>query len=278
MQIQLVSDLHNEAHAWQPDAGVDYHDTVLVVAGDISTRSQAGEWLVTVADRYKAVVAVLGNHDYWDSSAENVVGRIRERLRNHPNIHVLDRDTVVIDDTRFVGCTLWTYVPPDAQMSVQQTIRDYERIRVAHGQARLTVGQVNAWHEKDKAFLAHELAQPFEGTTFVVTHHAPSSRSIDARYKEHAASAHLNNAYHTNLEEWVRPLAFDGWVHGHTHHSFDYPFGSGRLICNPRGYWPKHLNADFDSNLIVESTLLRDQRQVPSVDSYESWWSDMPSP
>ena len=96
MDIQIVSDLHNEAKYWQPEPEVDYSNTVLVVAGDICTRSQAGEWLSTVADRYKAVVAVLGNHDYWDSSAENVVGRIRERLRNHTNVHVLARDSVVM--------------------------------------------------------------------------------------------------------------------------------------------------------------------------------------
>lgn len=278
MRIQIVSDLHNEAQYWEPDSTVDHSDTVLVVAGDICTRHQAGEWLVTVADQYKAVVAVLGNHDYWDSSAENVTLRIRERLRAHPNVHVLDRDTVVIDDTRFVGCTLWTQVPPDAQMSIQRTIKDYERIRVAHGQAPLTVRTVNEWHAKDKAFLEETLAMPFDGTTFAVTHHAPSSRSIDARYKEHSASAHLNFAYHTNLEDWARPLVFDAWTHGHTHHSFDYDFGSGRLICNPRGYWPARLNPDFNPEFVVDSQDLKAQRRVQAQNTYESWWAEMPSP
>lgn len=276
MRIQIVSDLHNEARYWEPDGTVDHSDTVLVVAGDICTRHQAGEWLVTVADKYKAVVAVLGNHDYWDSSAENVMVRIRERLRDHPNVHVLDRDTVVIDDTRFVGCTLWTHVPPDAQMSVQQAIKDYKRVHAAHGQALLTVGMTNEWHARDKAYLQDTLSTPFEGTTFVVTHHAPSSRSIDDRYKT-PTSAHLNFAYHTNLDDWARPLVFDAWTHGHTHHSFDYDFGSGRLICNPRGYWPDRLNPDFKSQLVVDSAELRAQRRVQSQDSYESWWSTTPS-
>lgn len=277
MRIQIVSDLHNEAHYWKPNDNVDNSETVLVVAGDICTRHQAGEWLVTVADKYKAIVAVLGNHDYWDSSSENVIVRIRDRLRNYSNVHVLDRDSVVVEDTRFVGCTLWTHVPPDAQMSVQQTIKDYEYIRTEHGQAPLTVGLVNEWHALDKTFLEKELAKPFDGTTFVVTHHAPSSRSIDDRYKENAASAHLNFAYHTNLEDWVRPLLFDAWTHGHTHHSFDYDFGSGRLICNPRGYWPDQLNPDFKSELVVDSSTLRAQRRVQSQDTYETWWSTMPS-
>ena len=276
MNIQIVSDLHNEAHYWVPDSAVDHSDTVLVVAGDICTRHQAGEWLATVANQYKAVVAVLRNHDYWDSSAENVTIRIRESLRHQANVHVLDRDSVVVGDTRFVGCTLWTHVPPEAQMSVQQTIRDYERIRVAHGQARLTVGMVNAWHAGDKAFLEHALSVPFDGTTFVVTHHAPSSRSIDARYKDNPAATSLNFAYHTHLEEWVRPLMFDAWVHGHTHHSFDYEFGSGRLLCNPRGYWPDRLNPEFNAEFVVDSQTLRAQRRVQPQDSYENWWSTMP--
>ena len=278
MRIQIVSDLHNEAQYWVPEKGIDHSQTVLVVAGDICTRHQAGNWLATVANEYRAVVAVLGNHDYWDSSAENVTVRIRERLLDHPNVHLLDRDSVVIGDTRFVGCTLWTHVPPDAQMSVQQTIKDYERIRVAHGQAPLTASLVNQWHARDKEFLEKTLEQSFDGATFVVTHHAPSSRSIDARYKEHAASVHLNFAYHTNLEEWARPLVFDAWTHGHTHHSFDYDFGSGRLICNPRGYWPNRLNPDFNPELVVDSTDLRVARRTEPQNSYESWWSNMPPP
>lgn len=273
MQIQIVSDLHNEAQFWVPKPKTENADTVLVVAGDICTRSQAGDWLATVANDYKAIVAVLGNHDYWDSSVENVVPAIRERISAYPNVHILDQDSVVVGDTRFVGCTLWTSVPPEATMSVQNAIKDFNRIYTMHGQEKLTVFYANEWHNRDKQYLHDTLSTPFDGTTVVVTHHAPSSQSIDQRYKDHAASAHLNHAYHTELNEWAIKLPFDAWIHGHTHHSFNYPFGSGRVICNPRGYWPRDLNPGFNEEYTVDSVALRQQRKEIPDFSYEDWWA-----
>lgn len=273
MRIYPVSDLHNETEPWAPPGD---KDGVLLVAGDIHTRHRAGEWLRDVAPLYKAVVAIPGNHDYWDDAAENTVLGIRETLRNVPNAYMLERNTVVIDDTRFIGCTLWTHVPPDSLLHVQNTIRDYERIRIAHGQTKLNVGVTNQWHVRDKEWLAQELAQPFEGTTVVMTHHAPSAQSIDNRYKDHVANMALNHGYHTNLDDWVKNLAFDAWIHGHTHHSFDYPFGSGRLICNPRGYAPRMLNPDFNEHLVLESDALRSQRRIVPQESYEDFWNSMP--
>ena len=39
--------------------------------------------------------------------------------------------------------------------------------------------------------------------------------------------------------------------HGHTHHSFDYQIGEWRVVCNPHGYYPRHLNKDFNPREVV---------------------------
>jgi len=41
------------------------------------------------------------------------------------------------------------------------------------------------------------------------------------------------------------------WVHGHTHHSFDYQIDDGRIVYNPRRYYPRHLHKDFNPRLVV---------------------------
>ena len=278
MRIQIVSDLHNEAHYWVPPDHPENSTSVLVVAGDICVQAGAADWLKTIASKYYAVVAVLGNHDHWDYNANDTVRTISESLHDFPNVHILERNTVVINDTRFIGCTLWTYIPPDAHMPVQDAIKDFKRITVNDGlggQQLLSVPHTNAWHAQDKQFLKESLSIPFDGTTVVVTHHAPSSISIDQRYKENPGHAYLNYAYHTDMNTWAQGLEFDCWIHGHTHHSFDYPFGSGKLICNPRGYWPDGLNPDFNSSLAFDSVALKQQRRSTISQSYEHWWDSM---
>jgi hypothetical protein len=47
----------------------------------------------------------------------------------------------------------------------------------------------------------------------------------------------LNAAFRSKLDDFiaVRPQ-IKLWIHGHTHHNFDYEIGSTRVVCNPRGY------------------------------------------
>ena len=45
------------------------------------------------------------------------------------------------------------------------------------------------------------------------------------------------------------------WVHGHTHHSFDYRAGATRIVANPRGYPMKDggfENPRFQAALLVD--------------------------
>jgi hypothetical protein len=96
--------------------------------------------------------------------------------------------------------------------------------------------------------LAAMLAEPFDGKTVVVTHHAPSSQSVHPRY----ARDLLTPAFASNLENLMDGDRAALWIHGHMHESFDYEVYGTRVICNPRGYAPNALNPDFRSDWIVE--------------------------
>ena len=78
-----------------------------------------------------------------------------------------------------------------------------------------------------------------------MTHHAPSYQSVAGQYRGDL----LNATYANHLDALVEKV--DLWVHGHTHHSFDYKIGEGRVVCNPRGYYPRDLNKNFDPHLVV---------------------------
>lgn len=71
------------------------------------------------------------------------------------------------------------------------------------------------------------------GSYIVVGHHCPSELSVAECYKGNL----LNAAFRSKLDDFiaVRPQ-IKLWIHGHTHHNFDYEIGSTRVVCNPRGY------------------------------------------
>ncbi len=91
-------------------------------------------------------------------------------------------------------------------------------------------------HTASRDWLAVMLAEPFGGKTVVVTHHAPSSRSVHPVYAQ-------------DLMDGDRVTL---WQHGHMHESFDYDVYGTRLICNPRGYSPEALNPDFRPDFVVK--------------------------
>ena len=81
----------------------------------------------------------------------------------------------------------------------------------------------------------------------VITHHAPSVRSVPELYQADLLSA----AYASNLEDLIESANITLWIHGHTHQSQDYTIGATRILCNPRGY-STEMNPGFKANFTVE--------------------------
>jgi len=96
--------------------------------------------------------------------------------------------------------------------------------------------------------LDEELRKPFDGPTVVITHHAPSPRSIAGKFRGNP----LNPAFASNLEPIIVAHQPVLWIHGHMHDSFDYRISKTRVVCNPRGYFPNELNPAFDPNFVIQ--------------------------
>ncbi len=84
-------------------------------------------------------------------------------------------------------------------------------------------------------------------------HHAPSGKSVPARYKDDLTSA----GYASNLERLMGKAGL--WIHGHIHTSNDYEVqwdeGSTRIISNPRGNMKRNgsfENILFNPSFVVE--------------------------
>jgi len=98
-------------------------------------------------------------------------------------------------------------------------------------------------HQEAIDWLDQQLNKPHAGKTVVVTHHAPSLRSIIAN----------NYAYASDLEKFIANRAdkINLWCHGHIHHPVDYQMSGVRIVSNPRGYPTLPISKAFDAGKII---------------------------
>ena len=102
-------------------------------------------------------------------------------------------------------------------------------------------------HYNSLKWLEDSLRKSKTDKNVVVTHHAPSPKSLPDQYKNDILSA----AHASDLSELIDKYQPDIWIHGHIHSPSDYNIGNTRVICNPRGYPDEPYNG-FNNKLIIE--------------------------
>ena len=254
MRIQVVSDLHLEFHNLLPPVveGID----VIVCAGDLApvgtgaVRYAAEEWAEA-----PHILYVPGNHEFYGTDIDRARAQLAEEC-DRLGITLLDCDAIVIDDVHFIGATLWTDFlldgvahEPGAHRAALG-ISDFDGwIQHEQGTGRFTTYESARRHAEERAFIEAELADAArdDTTAVVITHHAPTPRSIAPRFHGSA----LNPAFASNLERLIARYKPDLWIHGHMHNSVDITVGETRVLANPAGYNPAE-NPDYDPALCVE--------------------------
>jgi predicted phosphodiesterase len=252
MKLHILSDLHLRADEdfRVPDIDAD----VVILAGDVARPAKACAWALRLR---KPVIYVAGNHEFYDSSIEGTLRELRG-LCAGTNVHVLDADELIVGGVRFLGATLWTDFmifgegePRSKAMEEAQTLfPDFSRIRADPISERMfSPDDATVLFRRAVDWLKKKLNEPFDGPTVVVTHHAPSLRSIHPQFE-----GSLLNACFVSDAQYL--LAGDQaclWVHGHTHSTFDYVTNGTRVVCNPRGYAKQGVNenAAFDPGFVV---------------------------
>ncbi|MET4695301.1 metallophosphoesterase [Endozoicomonas lisbonensis] len=246
MKIQLFSDIHLEFSDFTPDcSGAD----VVVFAGDLATGVKGAKWLLQLPTR-TPVLYVAGNHEFYGNTCGKLQQKIRELLSGS-HVHFLDNDKVVIDGVSFFGCTLWTDFklfgnPSLAAYTCKTRLNDYNKIRTLPNYSRLTPEDTLAFHRQSISWLEQQLLHSTTSKNVVVTHHAPSIKSIPEQYECDT----LSTGFASDLEGFISQHQPDIWLHGHVHTSNDYTIEGCRVVCNPRGYNDE--NADFSGQLLID--------------------------
>jgi Calcineurin-like phosphoesterase len=250
--LNILSDLHlSQGLLKIPENDAD----LVILAGDIGRPKEAVSWASGFA---KPVLYVPGNHEFYGGSIAGTVSELK-RLCSGTNIHVLDNEELIVGGARFLGATLWTDFNlfgegeqrAAAMREARAFMRDFSRIRaVEAAEAMFTPADSAALFKIHAGWLETKLAERYPGPTVVITHHAPSPRSIHPRFSD----SRLNACFVSDAEHLVDGGRARLWVHGHTHDSFDYFLNGTRVVCNPRGYARDTVNENplFDPNFMAE--------------------------
>ena len=220
---------------WLPPVLEDDSETVLVLAGDIDKGKNVATYVRFLAPRFKAIVYIAGNHEYYKGNLDTTNPKF---LTDLPNTHFLQNSTITIDDVEFVGCTLWTDFNNEDPLVMWKAkdrdygISDYKYIKQGTKYSKLTPERIFVENKKSCRFL-EETIEP-DKRQVVVTHHAPTyvaSKGDPYAYtKAHGSPLY----YNTQLDDVIPDAGT--WLFGHTHHSFDGDVGGTRIVSNPRGY------------------------------------------
>lgn len=290
MKIALASDLHLEFGklSLKNTEGAD----VLILSGDILVAKELlpkdkhgivvdkkseefHEFFREVCHEFKDVIYVLGNHEHYHGNFATSADYIREIFAEHANLHIMEKQSIMIDGFEFVCGTLWTDMnkeDPETMLSTKYVMNDYKVIenslRKVHRKVPLYKKDADGkylkhqdgpmkgfmiedgykFKEEDSVFCPEDSVQDHKEFLFFLCSRLEEGTHPVIVVGHHAPSTlstHewyyddvlTNGAYSSDISE----LILDNpriklWTHGHTHHPFDYMIGSTRIVCNPRGY------------------------------------------
>jgi predicted phosphodiesterase len=254
--FKIMSDLHLEFQDGREHEFLVPYDgeDALILAGDIQCGMVMKDWFCELL-KHRPVFYIMGNHEYYGHDLsylkqhfqefEIIVNDTAKAQGYRHKLFCLQDDAVAFQDTIILGTTLWTSFDdnPVAAIAAQRCMNDF--VQITCNDEELTPAMILDEHRKSLAFLNAGYGGDTGLKPVIVTHHAPSWQSVNEQHR----GGLLNAAYVNRLDEMVEQITL--WIHGHTHYSFDYQIGDGTVVCNPRGYYPRHLNKDFNVNLVV---------------------------
>ncbi len=280
--LRFFSDVHqdfhintkrfNPLHLWNPDPLDEDKDTILILAGDIWHSKKPFtfsnySWFKELASKFKYILIVLGNHDFWYGSFPTEYNNFeRYKLQfDIPNLYLLQDSSLIIGNNKFIGSTLWTnYNNKDFDtlfyMSSNSS-NDFKYIRYIDPKYRGVYK-----HIKPKQFLeAHNrsINYIFENaikdndkqTLWVITHHPPSKALINDPSLDNLIMGYVASDY----DNLIKESSIDYWIHGHNHQSGTAKIGNTTIMANTLGYISSHeenalLNSQYNPWIQISLT------------------------
>jgi DNA repair exonuclease SbcCD nuclease subunit len=214
------------------------------------------DFLKRCSFQFPNVIYVAGNHEFYNGKWTQSLTTLSNECAKFPNVYFLEAGSKKIDDVTFIGGTLWTDMnkgDPLTLHAVRDMMNDFRVIKKdLEGYTNLKPHDTVIRHKHMLGYIKTVVAERPDEKFVVVGHHSPSFQSVHEGYRGETL---MNGAYHSDLSEFIldRPQ-IKLWVHGHTHHPFDYMIGETRVVCNPRGYESDGYSEDsgWNPNILLE--------------------------
>ena len=270
-----MSDLHLEFGPFVPENKTKAD--VLIVAGDAVVASlyplskkmsyvdeetkecleNFDEFFKVASQEFDRVIHINGNHEHYSGDVAKTSETLKKELFDKYNITHLEKESVDIGEVLVYGGTLWTDFAQgdyDTMQSAARSMNDY--YGVANTDRPVTPTNVLQRFEPEDAYESHldfkiglnRVLSLSEKPVIVVTHHAPSFKSVNY-------GKQLDRYFYaSNLEGFITQHSekIPVWCHGHLHTNSDYQVLNTRILCNPRGYHGYSLNSGFDTSFTFE--------------------------
>lgn len=258
MKLRILSDVHCDINGFK-NTSFNFGNDFVICCGDISGDRFSTEFWIN--RNIKNGIMIGGNHLGYQEVTEDKQDSFNLSIKYLQNkfkdkIYFLENQSIVIDDVVFVGCVLFTDFKLYNKKSYCEfiackSLNDYRYVKLFKSGklARMRTTDQIRMHNKSKKHIEKVCQENPDKKIIVITHHAPSIKSISEHYKED----YLSSAFASNLEELI--AKYDNlklWCHGHIHSSVDYKLRGTRIIANPLGYYDE--NPAFDKGGIIVDT------------------------
>lgn len=256
MKIAYMSDLHFEFYGndWMPELPMTAD--VLVLAGDIS----AGRNVVPTIKRISEalpdtqVLFVAGNHEFYHVSIDNHLEILRLSFEKEEKIHFLEKDSVTINETVFLGCTLWTGMDVLGSDKIKFLIdefrmglSDFHHIKDRAGSEKFHPVTMMQLYRESRLWLENQLITCDPRNTIVVTHFPPCAEAQNALIAEDNYAAYFK----ANCGDLIRKYQPKYWIYGHNHWCDRIIIGATTLVSNQGGY-PDENVGNYDKDRLIE--------------------------
>ena len=290
MKIAICSDIHLEFGAISLENTENAE--VLILSGDICVAKEILDrdvyeirfddkssrihlFFQECCARFKHVVYISGNHEHYHGDFAETFKIFRERLGYLVNLHILDKESVLINNIMFIGGTLWTDMNKEDPITLSHMKGMMNDFRTVKNSNRMVSRKVMKYKKDENGQYVSEIK---DGVNVMVEEGFEFKESVSTFSPEDAVEDHkkmlgylkimlegkhdqkfvvvghhaptklsthpryadeliMNGGYSSDLSEFILDYPqIKLWTHGHTHEEFDYLIGTTRIVCNPRGY------------------------------------------
>jgi predicted MPP superfamily phosphohydrolase len=252
MKIRYFSDLHLEfiqTHKLKrlildnilPIEG----EEICILAGDIGYPDSENYdiFMKFISKHFIKTFVIAGNHEYYQKgknvkNMEEMLLFTEEYFKGFDNMSFLNNSSEKYGDYLFIGSTLWSkIIDPSYEINDVCQIPDFNYIKY-NKLNRVCVDYLKSVLETEK-----------EQNCIIITHHVPSEKLIDEKYKTVKMKPY-NQWFYCNLES-LFSTNIKYWFYGHTHTPSISQIENIQFLCNPIGYPGENNKIDLTSKVTI---------------------------